>query len=95
MCSSTVRNPIFPLLLASLLLWLPCGQAQGAGVSLDAAVDRARQGGGRVLSAETVSQDGRRIHLIKVLTKDGRVRSVAIDAATGQRPASGAAPGRR
>jgi uncharacterized membrane protein YkoI len=64
-------------------------------VSLDSAVDGARQSGGRVLSAETVSEDGRRIHVIKILTDDGRVRSVAIDAATGQRLSSGAPPGRR
>ena len=98
MCSSAVRNPIFrilPALLASLVLLLPCAHAQGAGVSLDSAVDGARQGGGRVLSAETVSGDGRRIHGIKILTDEGRVRSVAIDAQTGERLSSGAPPSPR
>jgi hypothetical protein len=95
---SAFRAPIFrilPAFLAYLVLLLPGGHAQGAGVSLDAAVDRARQGGGRVLSAETVSEDGRRIHVIKILTEDGRVRSFAFDAATGQRLSSGAPAGRR
>lgn len=98
MRSSAVRTKtlrILPALLASLVLLLPGGHPQGAGLSLDVAVDRARQGGGRVLSAETVSQDGRRIHMIKILTEDGRVRSIAFDAATGQRLSSGAPRGRR
>ena len=58
------------------------------GISLDEAVSRARrQSDDKVLSAETVSVDGRRVHRIKVLTSQGRVKHVQIDADTG-RPAA-------
>lgn len=51
------------------------------GKSLDAAVAQVRrETGGRILSAETVSRQGRRVHRIKVLTPDNRVRIVNIDA---------------
>jgi len=51
-------------------------------MGLDTAVDRVRQGGGRVLSAETVSGDGRRIldlaehdqYTYATVEKTGRVR---------------------
>ncbi|MEL6198616.1 MAG: PepSY domain-containing protein [Pseudomonadota bacterium] len=50
-------------------------------VSLEEAVRRVRkQYGGRIVSAETKTSGGRRVHVIKVLTKDGRVRTVRINA---------------
>jgi uncharacterized membrane protein YkoI len=62
--------------------------SESKGISLDEAVARARrQSDGKILSAETVSVGGRRVHRIKVLTRDGRVTRVEIDAETG-RPAS-------
>ena len=55
---------------------------------LDEAVSRARrQSDDKILSAETVRIDGRRVHRIKVLTSRGRVKHVQIDADTG-RPAA-------
>ena len=58
------------------------------GISLDEAVSRARrQSDDKILSAETVRVDGRRVHRIKVLTSQGRVKHVQIDADTG-RPAA-------
>jgi hypothetical protein len=55
------------------------------GVSLDEAVSRVRrQSDGKILSAETVHVDGRRVHRIKVLSRDGRVSRVDIDADTGR-----------
>ncbi|MDD3519560.1 MAG: hypothetical protein PHQ14_14525 [Chromatiales bacterium] len=52
-----------------------------SGVTLDQAVEQVRrQTGGRVLSAETVDAGGRRVHRIKVLTPDQRVRVVTVDA---------------
>lgn len=52
-----------------------------AGVSLNEAVQQVqRETGGRVLSADTVSQGGRAVHRIKVLTPSGQVRIVTIDA---------------
>jgi uncharacterized membrane protein YkoI len=44
----------------------------------DAARKAARQYDAKVLSAKTVSRQGRRIHEIKVLTKDGTVKTVRI-----------------
>jgi uncharacterized membrane protein YkoI len=61
--------------------------SEGRGISLDEAVSRARrQSDGKILSAETVRVDGRRVHRIKILTRDGRVTRMEIDADTG-RPA--------
>lgn len=40
--------------------------------------------GGQVLRAETRRDDGRVVHRIRVLTEDGRVRTVQVDAATGR-----------
>jgi uncharacterized membrane protein YkoI len=57
-----------------------------AGVSLNDAVQQVqRETGGRVLSAETVNQNGRMVHRIKVLTASGQVRVVLIDAQAGGR----------
>ena len=55
------------------------------GISLDQAVAQARQRNkGKVLSAETIRVDGRKVYRIKILTKDGRVKRTQIDARTGQ-----------
>jgi len=57
------------------------------GISLDEAIARARQqSDGKILSAETVRDRGRNVHRIKILTRDGRVKRVQYDAASG-RPA--------
>lgn len=59
-------------------------QAGNGGISLDEAVSRARQQNkGKVLSAETVNVDGRKVYQIKILTKDGRVKRTRIDAGNG------------
>ena len=48
--------------------------------SLDAAVAAVRrETGGRILSAQTVTRDGRRVHRIKVLTRDRRVRVIYVN----------------
>jgi uncharacterized membrane protein YkoI len=63
-------------------------QAANGGISLDEAVSRVRrQTQGKILSAETVRSDGRSVHRIKVLTQDGRVERLLIDAQNG-RPAA-------
>ncbi len=65
----------------------PPAYSEKRGISLDEAISRARrQESGKVLSAETVRDNGRRVHRIKILTRDGRVKRVRIDASTG-RPA--------
>jgi uncharacterized membrane protein YkoI len=55
------------------------------GISLDEAVSRARQQyPGKVLSADTVNINGRKLYNIKILTKDGRVKRTQVDARSGQ-----------
>ena len=52
--------------------------------SLDDAISRVRrQSEGRVLSAETVRQNDREEHRVRVITDDGRVRRYRMDAQTG------------
>jgi uncharacterized membrane protein YkoI len=52
---------------------------------LDSTVARVRkQTGGRVLAAETRFIEERPVHVIRVLTPDGKVRIFQIDAATGK-----------
>ncbi|WP_303901228.1 PepSY domain-containing protein [Thiohalomonas denitrificans] len=55
--------------------------AQASGMALDqAAAQVRRETGGRILSAETVREKGRKVHRIKVLTPDRKVRIVRIEA---------------
>lgn len=61
--------------------------SENQGISLDEAIARARQeSDGKILSAETVRDGDRNVHRIKILTRDGRVKRVQYDAASG-RPA--------
>ena len=54
-------------------------------VSLDDATKQVRQDSNkRVLGAKTESIDGRELHVIKVLTPDGRIQHLKIDAETGR-----------
>ena len=55
-----------------------------AEVSLDDAVKQVINGN-RLLDAETQLIDDRKIHVIKVLTEDGRVQKHKIDAESGKR----------
>ncbi|WP_244887867.1 PepSY domain-containing protein [Ectothiorhodospira mobilis] len=56
-----------------------------APVTLDEAVAQVQaRTGGRVLSAETLEEEGQRVHRIRVLLQDQRVRDIRVDAATGQ-----------
>ncbi len=56
------------------------------GQSLDDLVSRfRRRNEGRILSADTVDEDGRRVHRLRVLKDDGRVRRFRYDGDTGQR----------
>ncbi|MGH8474867.1 MAG: PepSY domain-containing protein [Methylococcales bacterium] len=61
-----------PLILAALSLEQAARMVQGSA-------------GGRVLGAETQIVEGRMVHVIKVLTADGkRVRIIQVDAESGQ-----------
>ena len=95
----SMLNPLIVLLLTILLLALAGTSAQAGdgryhlaqhgaqtGLSLNQAVQQVRrETGGRILSADTVNQDGRAVHRIKVLTPSGQVRIVTIDAQSGSR----------
>ena len=56
------------------------------GISMDQAIAKARKSDkDKVLSAETIHKDGRKIYRIKILTKKGRVKRTRIDARTGKK----------
>jgi len=80
-----------PLILISCLLLTAPAQAQNGdgegriqtaqsnGMSLSDAVEQVRrQTDGRIVSAETRTSNGREVHHIKVLTKDGKVKTHKI-----------------
>jgi uncharacterized iron-regulated membrane protein len=53
--------------------------AQGGGLTLDQAVEQVRrQYDGRIVSAETRVSGNRETHYIKVLQKDGKVKTVTV-----------------
>jgi len=52
---------------------------QSGGMTLDQAVEQVRrQYKGRIVSAETRVKGGRETHIIKVLTDDGKVKTVRV-----------------
>ncbi len=54
--------------------------AQDDGMSLSEAIESVRRRtGGRIVSAETRVEGGREVHYIKVLTKDGKVRTHKVN----------------
>jgi len=56
-----------------------------ASISLDEATKQIIEGtNNRVLGATTEMIDGRLVHIIKVLTPDGRIQYYKIDAETGE-----------
>ncbi len=72
--------PYYPLLIAQR------DQHDNGGISLDEAVAQARRRhDGKVLSAKTTRVDGRKVHRIKILTPDGRVKRVQVDAGEGKK----------
>lgn len=57
---------------------------QGRPMSLDEAIDMAqRRYNARVVRAEVSERDGRRVYVLRLLSDDGRVFNVRVDAATG------------
>ncbi|MCB1859834.1 MAG: PepSY domain-containing protein [Gammaproteobacteria bacterium] len=79
---------VYGVILAIVVAGMPAhaqkyrdGRRASNDTELDAAVSRARaKTGGRVLSAETRELNGRRTYVIRVLTDDGRVRRLQMDA---------------
>lgn len=75
------------LLALCTLLTIPAAAADRdfmVKISLDQATRQVLDSGNhRVLGAQTIIIDGREVHVIKVLTPDGRIRYFRIDAETG------------
>lgn len=83
-----MRQRLSETLLALLLgvtIALPALAGPDRRKSLDEAVSDARDRyNGRVLSAETQRRNGRESHRIRILTDDGRVKRLNIDAESGR-----------
>ena len=59
--------------------------AVGNVISLDQATSKViQQNNGKVLGARTETMEGRVMHVIKILTRDGRIQHIKVDAETGQ-----------
>jgi hypothetical protein len=59
--------------------------AEADGLTIEEAIERVEaRFGGRVVRAETRERDGRRVHRLRLLSEDGRVRTVEVDAETGR-----------
>ena len=62
-----------------------CRRSPRDGISLDEAVRRAEaQYRARVVRTDVQDEDGRKVYVLKLLSEDGRVITVRIDAATGR-----------
>src|SRR5688572_22145821 len=63
----------------------PVAAAYRDGISLDEAVSRAEQQyRAKVVRTDVQDEDGRKVYVLKLLSEDGRVFTVRIDAATGR-----------
>jgi uncharacterized membrane protein YkoI len=59
-------------------------RTETAGVSLDQAVEMAqRRFRAKAVKAQTVESDGRRVHQIRLLSAEGKVWTVRVDAESG------------
>ena len=76
-----IRCSILCLVLMQTAMATPQRRA-----TLDDAISEAREDvPGRVLSAETVRENGQEVHRLRILSEDGRVRRYNMDAETGRR----------
>lgn len=78
-----MNKRLLALLLISTLCSAPLfpASAYAKGKSLEQAIEQVRkQTGGRILDASTVDKNGKRVHQVKVLTPDGRVKVITIPA---------------
>ena len=72
-----MRNRLTTALLAACIALAASAAAWGQTLD-EAARQAARQHDAKVLSAHTVQEGDRRVHVIKLLTKDGVVKVVRI-----------------
>ena len=78
-------KPIGSILLAVVILGASALAQADRRTSLEDAVSEARgRHPGRVLSAETDRRGGRESHRIRILTRDGRVKRLRMDAESGR-----------
>lgn len=73
-------NKFLNILLISLTLALMPALSAIAQSLQEAAQRVSRQHDARVLSANTIERGGERVHVIRILTRDGVVRSVEVPA---------------
>ena len=71
-------NRLLIPLVTALLLALAAPADSWAQTREEAARQAARQYNAKVLSAKTVQEGNRRVHVIKLLTKDGVVKTVKV-----------------
>ena len=73
------------VLLAAFAMLLASAAQADRRTSLEDAVSEARgRHPGRVISAETDRRGGRESHRIRILTRDGRVKRLRMDAESGR-----------
>lgn len=79
-------------LLVTLVLLSPCGNAPAASKksngelsAQEAAALVQRQTGGQALGVREAIVDGRKVYRVRVVTDDGRVREITVDAGSGDR----------
>lgn len=71
-------NRLLIPVVTALLLMLAAPSDSWAQTREEAARQAARQYNAKVLSAKTVQEGNRRVHVIKLLTKDGVVKTVKV-----------------
>jgi hypothetical protein len=77
MKSRQFRKGLTTMLFAACLVLAASPAAWGQSLD-EAAQQAARQHDAKVLSAQTVQEGGRRVHVIKLLTRDGVVKTVRV-----------------
>jgi uncharacterized membrane protein YkoI len=71
----TLRQLLIVVVLSALMA------VSAWAISLQEAAERvARQYNAQVVSAHTIERDGRRVHVIRILTRDGVVRTIRVPA---------------
>jgi len=73
----------FPALISVLLMAFCLSAAADVGRD-DAAAVVQKASGGRVLAVEKIDRDGRSVWRVKVLTAQGEVKVMLVDAASGR-----------
>lgn len=83
-CTFNLESPALVTFLKHLLLAITVSVmlvVSAWAISLQEAAERvARQHNAKVVSAHTIERDGRRVHVIRILTEDGVVRTVRVPA---------------